>query len=126
MGFPITALLMTLLTRIYLKSRNRQLYELSKSDIIGLLLLSVIAALPTYILGFMVFYRYAVPGTNLFQWASSATNSLGLNFDDPSLLLFTASVLIFLPQDVLMDHLLAITLAYNITKLLKAKGVAIP
>jgi len=126
MGFPITVLLMSLLTRIYLKSRNKHLHELSKSDIVGLLLLSVIAALPTYILGFIVFYHYAVPGTSLFQWASSTTRSLGLNFDNPSLLLFVASVLIFLPQDVLMDHLLAITLAYNITKILKAKGVAIP
>ena len=77
-------------------------------------------------MGFIVFCYYAVPGTSLFQWASSVTSFLGLNFDNPLLLLFATSVLIFLPQDVLMDHLLAIILAYNITKILKVKGVAIP
>lgn len=122
-GFPIAAVLTSILSRVYLRTRGISLGEVSGRDVVVLIGLTGIAVVPVYLLGYIVFLYYAIPGSRLYAWASSLVGSLGLAVSDPLTMLFTASVLVFIPQDLLMDHLLAIIVARSIVKLLRFKGI---
>lgn len=124
-GFVIAAPLMSILSRAYLRRRGVDLSDIRGKDLGVLLLLSLISALPIYVLGFLVFSYYAVPGTGIYSWSLGVGNWLGVSATSRFLLLFTVSVLIFIPQDLFMDHLLAIAVARGIAKALKARGLSI-
>ncbi len=124
-GFVIAAPLMSILSRAYLRRRGIDLSSIKGRDVAVLLLLSLISALPIYVLGFLVFSYYAAPNTEIYSWSLSVGNWLGVSPTSRFLLLFTVSVLIFIPQDLFMDHLLAIAVARGIAKVLKARGLSI-
>ena len=87
------------------------------------LMVSLFCFLPVYLLGFLVFYHFAVPGSPLFDWSTDASSLLGINFDSRVLLIFFVSVLIFLPQDLFMDHLLGIIVGVKILRFLEERGI---
>jgi len=124
-GFIISAFLMSLLRRAYLSVRNIGLHEIGIKDFAALLGLSLVALLPTYILGYLVFMHYAVPGSLLYKWSSYVASWLGLRGVSSAFMLFVVSVLIFIPQDLFMDHVIAITASKGVAKLLLGKGVRI-
>ncbi len=121
-GFVISAFLMSLLSRAYLRWRGIELSEVRGKDFAALLALSFVAILPTYVLGFIVFSFYALPGSALYEWSVKVSSWLGLGARGIAAL-FIASVLIFIPQDLLMDHVIAIAVARGVAGLLKSKGV---
>lgn len=122
-AFPIASLLMSLLSRAYLRARSRRLSSLSRTDIFFLWLLSFIAVLPVYVLGYIVFLYYAIPSSRLYVWAENVVGSIGFGSSDPLTILFIASVLVFIPQDMLMDHVLAVLSARSIARLLESRGL---
>jgi biotin transport system substrate-specific component len=122
-GFTISAPLMSLLRRWYTRLRGKSLHELSFADCVALLLLSLVAVLPTYALGFVMFTYHALGSERLLTWATKVFSFTGLNTEDRLLLLFTASVLVFIPQDLLMDHVIALALAKYIYRIALFKGV---
>jgi len=123
-GFVISAFLMSLLSRAYLRWRGIELSEVRGKDFAALLALSFVAILPTYVLGFIVFSFYALPGSVLYGWSMRVSSWLGLGAHGITAL-FIASVLIFIPQDLLMDHVIAIAVARGVAGLLKSKGVGL-
>ncbi len=124
MGFVISAFLMSLLSRAYLSWRGIELSEVQGKDFVVLLALSFVAILPTYVLGFIVFSFYALPGSVLYGWSVRVSSWLGLGARGLTAL-FISSVLIFVPQDLLMDHVIAIVVARGVAGLLKSKGVGL-
>jgi biotin transport system substrate-specific component len=125
LGFIISAPLMSMLSRAYLRMVGKELQSIGRLDFIILLALSLIAILPTYALGFIVFTYYALGSQAILSWVEGVTNYLGVHVGSKILLIFIASVLIFIPQDLLMDHVIAITLAKYIHKIMTFKGVEI-
>jgi biotin transport system substrate-specific component len=124
-GAPITAGLMSFISKTYLRVRGIRLSKIGAADYFVLLIISLVAVLPMYILGFAVFVNYAVPGSNLFAWSASAAEWFGFGFTDPLMILFISTIVIFIPQDLLMDHTIAIVLSKTMAKLLEARGVEI-
>lgn len=125
LGFIISAPLMSMLSRAYLRTVGKELQSIGRLDFIILLTLSLIAILPTYALGFIVFTYYALGSQAILSWVEDITNYLGVHVSSKILHIFIASVLIFIPQDLLMDHVIAITLAKYIHKIMTFKGVEI-
>ncbi len=123
-GFVISAFLMSLLSRAYLRWRGIELSEVRGKDFVALLALSLVAILPTYVLGFIVFSLYALPGSALYGWSVKVSSWLGLGARGLTAL-FIASVLIFVPQDLFMDHVIALVVARGVAGLLKSKGVGL-
>jgi len=123
-GFVISAFLMSMLSRAYLRWRGVELSEVKGKDFAALLALSFVAILPTYVLGFMVFLLYALPGSVLYEWSVKVSSWLGFRVSGVTAL-FIASVLIFIPQDLFMDHVIAIAVARGVAGLLKSKGVGL-
>ncbi len=123
-GFVISAFLMSLLSRAYLRWRGIELSEVKGKDFAALLALSFVAILPTYVLGFIVFSFYALPGSALYGWSVKVSSWLGLGVRG-IIALFIASVLIFIPQDLFVDHVIAIAVARGVAGLLKSKGVGL-
>lgn len=123
LGFVPSAFLMSVLSRLYL--RGRGLDSANRRDLLVLLALSAVAVTPTYLLGFLVFSLYAVPGSKLYAWASGVAGWLGLGGAPGWLVLFVASVAVFVPQDLLMDHVVAVLAAREVARLLKARGIRV-
>ncbi len=124
-GFIISAPLMSVLSRAYLRFRGKSLDLIGGKDFAALLGLSLIALMPTYLLGFAVFTHYAVPGSLLYKWSASVTSWMGLKGVSGLWMLFIVSVLIFIPQDLFMDHVIAILASKGVARMLRAKGVGI-
>ena len=122
-GFPIASLLMSISSRAYL--RGKSLASVTGREMFVLWLLSAASAIPVYLLGFLVFFYYAAPGTPLFSWSARATTFFGLHTDSPILLIFLSTVLIFIPEDFLVDHVLALMASKLMAKLLSARGAVI-
>ena len=122
-GFPIASLLVSVLSRLYLKRMNKTLAGLERRDLIVLLGVSFLAVLPMYLLGYYVFLYYALPGSRLYSWATGILTGTGIDLSNRFLVLFVASVLVFVPQDLFMDHLLAIITAKNMARILYARGL---
>ncbi len=98
-AFPLSAYLNGVLTRRYVVNE----FRLGRA-----LVASLAAASPLYIMGsavFAVYALYLMPG--LLNWSVTVATMLGLP-PNPVIAVIVASSLIFIPQDVLVDHLLAI------------------
>uniref|UniRef100_A0A7C5XGH1 Biotin transporter BioY n=1 Tax=Ignisphaera aggregans TaxID=334771 RepID=A0A7C5XGH1_9CREN len=124
-GFPIASTAMSVLSKWYLKRVGRSLARINRKDFIILLAFSAIASIPIYILGFIVFTGYALSNEGLLQWAEGISKTIGLTISDKFLMLFTASVAIFVPQDILMDHVVALAMAKTISIYLESRGIDI-
>ena len=81
-----------------------------------------IAAIPVYLLGFVVFYYYATINAKLMSWSVKASQYFGFNLN-PFWSVFVASVIIFIPQDFFVDHLIAVSVYAYVVDLLKQKGI---
>ncbi len=112
-GFLFTAFLAGYF-REKLKDRVRMLW-----------LSTFIAAIPTYILGFAVFYRFAVGNAKLSAFAQSAVQLFGIPEISFPFMIFAATVLIYIPQDMLIDHFLAVVVYRYVRDLLIQRGIGI-
>lgn len=113
-GFPIAALLMATCRELYEKSSGKTLREASWRDLALLWLLSCASALPIYLLGYAVFAWWVSIDQRLAAWTQRAAELVGVR--DAGLAVLTASVLIFVPQDFAMDHVLAVLVARRVAK----------
>ncbi len=82
-----------------------------------------VAAIPVYLLGFAVFYRFAVGSSALSAWAESAVRSFGIPAWSFTFVIFAATVLIYIPQDMLVDHLLAVIVYRYVRDLIVQRGI---
>lgn len=121
-GFLVSAPLISTLARFYLKRAGVCLSKLSRRDAVLLVVAASAGMLPTYVLGYLVFRHYALAFPNLFNWASAVSRILGF-YGSSEVVLLVASVAIFLPQDVLIDHFLAVYTSSRLYSLLVSKGV---
>lgn len=121
-GFLVSAPLVSLLVRSYLRARGRCLNRLKLGDVAMLVTLATVGMLPTYLLGYIVFRYYALLTPQLLNWATAAATFAGF-YGGRELALLTASILLFLPQDVLVDHLLAVLVAGKVCSYLESRGV---
>jgi len=128
--FLVSSFLMSYLSRAYARHSPNALLNPSLRDKAVLLLLSLVAVAPLYAGGFLVFCFYALQptmlGGRLTVWSEAAVAMMGLRGLDRLLTLFVASVLVFVPQDLLVDHLLAITVAPRILRLMRDQGLDVP
>jgi biotin transport system substrate-specific component len=119
-GFPIAALLMSFLREWYLRGTGKRLAELGARDLAVLWLLSALSVTPVYVLGFLAFSYWASLDPSLLAWTLSVAGWFGLA-SDVRLAVAIASVLIFLPQDLLMDHVLALVVAQRVARALPSE-----
>lgn len=125
LGFLVSAPLMSIFTRLYLRFRGRRLADIQPVDIVVLLCFSLLALFPTYLLGFTVFTYYALGDQRLMLWATNLVKSIGVDVRDSLVTLFMATVAIFIPQDIFMDSLLAIAISKYVARLLRFRGVMV-
>ena len=125
LGFLPSAAIMSYLSRRYLRLRGIDIYEIKLRDVVALISISLMATMPTYLLGFLVFAYYALGSNELLSWARNITYSMGLCSLDILAMLFIASVVIFVPQDIFMDSLIGIMLSKELANLLRSQGVKI-
>ncbi len=125
LGFLISAPLMSILTRFYFKFRGRNLTNIQPIDTIVLLCFSLLALLPTYLLGFTIFTYYALGDQRFMLWAANLVKSIGIDIHNPLATLFIATVVIFIPQDIFMDSLFAIVISKYVARLLRFRGVVV-
>ncbi len=125
LGFLPSAAIMSYLSRRYLRLRGIDIYEIKLRDVVALMSISLMATMPTYLLGFLVFAYYALGSNELLSWARNITYSMGLCSLDILAMLFIASVVIFVPQDIFMDSLIGIMLSKELANLLRSQGVKI-
>ena len=114
-GFLLAALLTSLFRERYTRAAGRSFAELKARDLAVLWLLSAAAAAPVYALGFLVFSHWASADPSLLAWTLRAAGLLGLAAD-PRLAVAVSSALIFLPQDLFMDHPLALLTASRVAR----------
>ena len=117
-GFTISAFLAGVMRKIIWKRGDRR-------EVVALWLSTLISVIPTYLLGFVIFYNFAIGNAKLLAWAESAAETFGFNFTDPLLVILIATVLIFLPQDFFVDHLLAVLVFRYVHRMLRERGVEI-
>lgn len=122
-GFPAASALMSYLSRAYLRLTGRRLSTAGFGDVVVLMLLSAIAVAPVYLLGFAVFSYYALGSPGLLSWSRRVASALGLGGAPTALTLLVASVLVFIPQDLLVDHAVAVVVARWASRLLEYRGV---
>ncbi|MEM1936457.1 MAG: biotin transporter BioY [Sulfolobales archaeon] len=121
-GFLLSAPIVSALAKLYLRSVGRNLDALRSRDVAILTAIASVGMFPTYILGYLVFRCYALSSKGLLDWARAASGFFGLH-GSPEMVVLFAAVLAFLPQDVLMDHLLAVLAAKRVYALLLSRGV---
>ena len=128
--FPVSSLLMSCLSRAYAAKRPGALLNPTLRDRAALLLLSLAAALPMYAAGFLVLCYHALQptalGEGLSAWSGAVAAALGLRGLGRLQALFVASVLIFIPQDLLVDHLLAVLVASRVLRYMSEAGLEVP
>lgn len=91
---------------------------------LSLWFLTLIASIPIYLFGFIVIYTYANLQPVLMERLSKLSQSLGFS-GSPAFLIFISTVAIFIPQDLLMDHVLAVAAYYYLTKVIQQRGMRI-
>jgi len=116
--FPVSAFIMGLIRKIVWRSG-------SKREMVLLWLGSILAVIPLYLFGFYIFWLWASGSKGLLGWCTKVAGMFGLNLD-PFWAVFFATVLVFVPQDLLMDHILALVVFKYIHRLLKEKGYDLP
>jgi len=112
-SFPITSYIMSKLCRFYLNSRGLRLDLIKGFDVIVILILSLIAITPLYALGTLVYTLYVVNSTNTWLLVNSYVKHL---------IILTV---MFLPQDLFMDHLIAIIISRELAKVLRYRGIVL-
>ncbi|OYT33781.1 biotin transporter BioY [Archaeoglobales archaeon] len=95
----------------------------SRVELTLLWLSTLISVIPTYLLGFIVFYEFAIGSSELANWVVDIASFFGFTSDSIPLLILFTSVLIFLPQDLFVDHLLAVLVFNYVSRMLKERGV---
>ncbi len=114
--FPVSAYIMGIIReRVYKRGDKRELFLLWLG--------SIVAVIPMYVVGFLVFYRFAGSNGPLMEWCERVASYFGLHLS-PFLAVFFASVLVFVPQDIFMDHVMAIAVFRYIYDFLKAYDIA--
>ena len=117
-GFIISAFLAGMMRKIIWKDGERK-------EIIALWLSTLIAVVPTYLFGFLVFYSFALKNAELMVWADNVVKTFGFGFSSPLMAVVTATILIFIPQDFFVDHLLAVLVYRYVYRMLRERGVEI-
>lgn len=113
-AFPIAAFAMAAFRESYERATGRSFHEACRHDLVALWALSCVASIPIYLLGYAVFLRWALVDPRLADWAVRTSQLVGV--EDAMLALLTATVLIFLPQDFVMDHVLALLVAWRVAR----------
>ncbi|MEM2299488.1 MAG: biotin transporter BioY [Thermofilaceae archaeon] len=113
-AFPLAALLTAVLRELYERGCGRTLREAGRRDLVVLWLLSCAAAVPIYLLGYLVFARWVSADPRLAAWAMGSSRLFGVR--DAALAIPLVSVLIFIPQDFAMDHALAVLVAWRVAR----------
>jgi len=114
-SFPLAAFVVGLFRKMFWRNGN-----LKEKAIVWMG--SCSAAIPVYSAGFAVFYYYATINANLMEWSVKASHFFGFNLD-PFWSVFVATVIIFVPQDFFVDHLVAVSVYGYLLDLLKQKGI---
>ncbi|ADC65784.1 BioY protein [Ferroglobus placidus DSM 10642] len=117
-GFVISALLAGIFREVIWKKGDRR-------EIVLLWLSTFLASIPIYLLGFIVFYKFALANEKLLAWAEKAAEFFGFESTSPAVLLFFSTVLIFIPQDFFVDHLLAVLVFKYVWEMLRERGVEV-
>ncbi len=116
--FPISAFIMGLIReKVYRTGSSKELFLLWLG--------SLVAVTPMYLAGFAVFYEFASGNSGLLNWCISIASKLGFNFSG-FWAVFFATVLVFVPQDLFMDHVLALIVFKYVHSLLREKGYDLP
>ncbi len=117
-AFPLAAFLVGI-------ARERIWKERTRRELFLLWLSSCFAVLPVYLLGFYVFYKFAT-GSKLspflLKYCRAVESKLGLKLSTFSMI-FLASVVIFIPQDYFMDHVLAVLAFAYVDRLMRERGI---
>jgi biotin transport system substrate-specific component len=116
-GYLITFPLASLITGFV----RRRFWDNSKKGYIKVWIGTVVAFLPVYAGGFLVFYSYATAHQSAMNFAINATSFIG--GIDPFLAVLMATTVIYMPQDFLVDHILAIGAYKYIRELIEEKGI---
>jgi biotin transport system substrate-specific component len=119
-GFPIAAFLMSLFRELYLKTTGKHFAELGPKNLAVLRLLSALSVMPVYLLGFIVFSYWVSLNPSLLAWTLNVAGYFGLA-TDVRVAVAVASVLIFLPTDLLMKHVLALIVAQRVARVLPSE-----
>jgi biotin transport system substrate-specific component len=82
---------------------------------------TILAFIPVYIIGFLVFYFYASMNPAALSFVKSSTSFLGPI--SPVLAIFISTTVIFMPQDFFIDHVLAVGAYVYLVDLLEKKGI---
>ncbi len=117
-AFPLAAFFVGIARERIWKERNRR-------ELFLLWLSSCFAVLPVYLLGFYVFYKFATGGKLspfLLKYCRAVESKLGLKLSTFSMI-FLASVVIFIPQDYFMDHVLAVLAFAYVDRLMRERGI---
>ena len=122
-GFVIASPIMSILTRKYLRRIGKELHNIGFKEFLVILAFTVIAAMPIYLLGFTVFAYYALHQTPLYMWSRTAASFFKMSINSELMTIFVASVLIFMPQDIFMDHVIAILVAKGVSRILSVRGI---
>jgi len=112
--FPVAAFLVGVIRKIVWKKGSR-------TELLLLWIGSCIAIIPVYLVGFYVFYSFATGGV-LADWCQSVVEYFGLSFS-PYWTIFFTSVVIFIPQDFFIDHVLAVLAFAYVFDLMRQKGI---
>jgi len=116
--FPVSSFIMGVFReRIWTNGSGREL--------VLLWLCSVLAVLPLYALGFIVFYWFATGNSYLYSWCVRVASYFGLRLSKFWVILFS-SVIIFIPQDIFMDHVLAVLVFKYVSEVLRQRGFELP
>ncbi len=111
--FPIAASLSGYFRKLFWKD--------SKIGYFTVWLGSVISFIPVYLVGFLVFYKYASLNSSALAFATKTASFLGIV--NPFLAILFATTVIYMPQDFFIDHVLAIGTYAYIRDLLEQKGI---
>ncbi|MEZ0346251.1 MAG: biotin transporter BioY [Infirmifilum sp.] len=115
-GFPVAALLTSLLRRSYERLRGRALGEMGRRDLAVIWALTCVSSTPIYLLGYLVFAAWVAADPRLALWSAKAASLVGVS--DPAWVLPVAAVLIFIPEDFLVDHTVAVLAAWSVARIL--------
>ncbi len=109
--FPLTAFVVGVV-------RERVWREGKIREMILIWLGSVVAVIPLYVFGFLVFWLWASGNHGLMNYCVKMAENLGFKLS-PFWAVFFTTTLIFVPQDLFMDHVLAILVFKGVWKFLK-------